>query len=345
MKSKALIVLFLMGSLGLPQICPAPIVWHPDTGWQTEGKVPIKDNPKDQIEQGKQYEAKKDWENALNSYRVTLRLWGQSPYAAEARYREAQMLEKLGDFSKAFDSYQRILDRNPNDERFNEILRRQYEIANLFLKGERLKIWRIKTFPSMDRTVEMFEKIIKNGPYSEVAPMCHLKIGEARDKQKLYQEAVNAYQKIIDEYPSSPLTAEAYYRIARSWHMASDRADYDQSAANRAALAFEDFLSRYPKHEMAPQAEKLLAQIADEQARGLWQIAQFYDLKTRDPNAALVYYNDLIARFPKSEYAEKAKPRLETIKKQQEDRSKPKEEKQPRSDRPLSPESPSPYSP
>ena len=314
MRTHLLLLFFALFSL--PQTSPAPIVWHPDTGWQTEGKVPILDSPQAQIQQAKGYEAKKDWENALNSYRVTSRLWPNSPYVPQALFGTARAQEELGDFYKAFLTYEKLIEKYPNDERFNEVLRRQYEIGNRFLKGERLKIWRIKTFPSMDKTCEIYETIIKNGPYSEVAPMCRMKIGEARDKQKLHEEAVLSYQKVIDDYPDSPLAPEAYFHIGKSYYLQSDRAEYDQSAANRAALAFTDFLSRYPKHENAKEAEDTLKKIQAEQARGLWQLAQYYDRKQHNPAAALVYYNDLIAKFPNSTYASQAKPRLEEIKKQ-----------------------------
>ncbi len=300
----------------LPQTSPAPIVWNPDTGWQTEGKVPILDTPQDQIEAGKKCEEKKDWENALNNYRVTIRLWPQSPYSPQARFGEARMLEQLGLFDKAFVSYQKLIEKNPNDERFGEILKHQYEIANRFLAGERVKVWRIKTVPSMDKAVELYEQVIKNGPYSEVAPMAQLKIGEAKDKGKLYEEAVLAYQKVIDNYSKSPFVAEAYYHIGNSYYKQSSRADYDQSAAQRAALAYQDFLSRYPKHEKIKEVEATITRLQTEQAAGLWKVAQYYDRTLGDPTAALIYYNDLIGKFPTSSYAQKAKPRLEQIKRQ-----------------------------
>jgi len=42
----------------------------------------------------------------------------------------------------------------------------------------------------MERTADMYEKIVKNGPYSEVAPQAQLKVGAAREKQHNYPLAV-----------------------------------------------------------------------------------------------------------------------------------------------------------
>ena len=77
----------------------------------------------------------------------------------------------------------------------------------------------------MDKTADMFDKIVKNGPYSDVAPHAQLRIGAAREKQKNYAEAVKAYETAADRYHDQPeIAADALYR---------EGVAYDKQAGHR----------------------------------------------------------------------------------------------------------------
>jgi outer membrane protein assembly factor BamD len=208
-----------------------------------------------------------------------------------------------------------VLDTHQGYEKFDEILQRQFKIGNLFLAGERVKVFGVKTFPSMDRAVEIFEKVIKNGPYSEVAQQAQMAIGYAREKQKRYDEAVAAYQKLVEKYPNSPLLEEAYFNVGLAYNRAATKAEYDQGYANKAIEAFNEYLVKYPGGSKAAIARDHIARVQTDQARGLYAIAAYYD-KQKDPKSALVYYNELLARHPQSSYARDAQSRIELLRRQ-----------------------------
>ena len=93
---------------------------------------------------------------------------------------------------------------------FEDVLRQQYEIAGRFLAGEWFRAWDIIPIPfftSMDKTAGLYEKVVKNGPYSDIAPQAQLKIGEARVKEANYPEAVKAYERAADRYNDRPIVA------------------------------------------------------------------------------------------------------------------------------------------
>jgi outer membrane protein assembly factor BamD (BamD/ComL family) len=70
----------------------------------------------------------------------------------------------------------------------------------------------------------------------------------------------------------------------------------------------------YPQDPRVPEAQKKIASLRTEQARGSVIVAQFYE-KKRQWDGALVYYNEAVVRDPQSKYAEAAKRRIEEIKK------------------------------
>lgn len=267
------------------------------------------DNPKDQLELGKKYESKRNWDDAMASYLYILRKWPASEQAQDAQYRIGLCREGRRDFYKAFLAYQKCISRWPAHPKFDEILEREFKIGNLFLAGERQKIWIIKTFPSWDRTVEIYEGMIRSGPQSKWAPQAQFNIGLAREKQKSYEEAVLAYQKVIERYPDSEQVETAYHQIGVAHQKASNKAEYDASAADKAVEAYQEYLARYPKGVHAADADKSITKLQNEQARGMYQIAHFYE-KSHRPKAAMIYYNDLISRFPSSKYTDIAKRRV-----------------------------------
>ena len=189
------------------------------------------------------------------------------------------------------------------------MLQRQFEIGNLFMNGMRDKVWGIKWFPARDKAVDIFEQVVKNGPYSKVGAEAQLHIGLTYERQKEYISAVHAYEKLIERWPNHPLAEAAQFQIGYAYREEAGRSEYDQNAANQAIAAFNDFLVRYPKSSRAPQAEQFQVALKLEQAKGLFRIGQFYE-KNRHNQAALIYYNDVIEQNPKCEWATAAKAKI-----------------------------------
>jgi outer membrane protein assembly factor BamD len=293
-----------------PRSSPAPLIYQPGEGWTYQGAAEIMDNPKDQLELGKKYEAKKNWDDAIASYLYLLRKWPVSEHAPEAQFRIGFCREGLRDYYKAFLSYQRAIAKSPANPRFEEMLERMFKIGNLFLAGQRQKFWKIPTLPSMEKAVEIYEGLIQAGPQSKWAPRAQFSIGLAREKQRAFELAVDAFTKVIERYPDSDQVEPAYFEIAIAWQKAARKSEYDKSAADKAVEAYQEYIARYPKGAQAQLAQNAITQLHVEQARGLYEIARFYD-KQRKPKAALIYYNDLLARFPDSKYGAVAKRRVE----------------------------------
>lgn len=301
-----------MALLLLAPSLPAPLIYRPGQGWETEGKDTVAETSKDQLARGEAYEKEGKFEDAASTYRALVKTWPLSPNAAEAQYRYAVMLYKGYVFQRSFKEFQNCIDKYPDNEHFNDILKYQYDIGCLFLAGERQKVWKVPTLPSMDKTVEMFEQVIKNGPYSPFAAMSQLKIGFARENQHKWEDAAKAYQDVIRKYPKSDLADDAQFQIGYAWMLASRQAEYDQTAAHKAITAFEDYITKYPKSEKIEQARENIQKLQAEQCLGLMRVAEFYD-RNRKTESALIYYNSVVQKYPGSELARRAARRADQI--------------------------------
>jgi outer membrane protein assembly factor BamD len=316
-----LIAVFL---LAFPFRSPAPLVYRPGEGWTYEpvggeGKW-RQPRAKDQLEVAQAAFDKQAYSLALKAARRVVQVWPLSDYAPQAQYLVARCYEADGKLDKAFKEYQKLLEKQPKMANFDEILRRQFEIANLYLAGKRFKLWGFIPYRSMERTAAMYGDIVKTGPYSDVAPQAQLNIGTAREKEKAlgfrtpdYSSAIKAYDVAADRYSDQPKVAsEAIYRAGLAYEKQAQTGDRDQGTAGQAIAKFTDFMALYPNDPRVPQAQKIIASLRAEQARGNFAVAEFYE-KRKKWEGARMYYNAVQSQDPNSPYAPEALRRLDQI--------------------------------
>ena len=256
-----------------------------------------------------------DYTITLHAANRVLRVWPLSDYAPRAEYLVGRCFEVKHKDEAAFNAYQQIIEKFPKSGQYNEVLWRQYEIANRFLGGEWFKLWNlIPLYPSMDETAKLYDKIVKSGPYSEVAPHAQLRVGAAREKQRDYAEAVKAYETAADRYHDQPkIAADAMYRAGLAWEKQADTAEYDQGAAAQAIAAYTDFITFYPDDSAGGGRAKSIAKLKAEQVRGNFQIAKFYE-QGHKWAGAIVYYNAVLQLDANSPLAAQARQRIEVLK-------------------------------
>jgi outer membrane protein assembly factor BamD len=303
----------------VPFRSPAPLIYAPGEGWYYEpfGQKSdwMRSRAKDQLDVAEQSFTNRDYKVTIHAAHRVLRMWPLSDYAPRAEYLLGRCLETDGKDEAAFNAYQTILSKYPKSDQFEDVLWRQYEIGGRFLNGEWFKLWNyVPFFPSMDKTAEMFGKIVTNGPYSDVAPHAQLRIGAAREKQKNYPEAVKAYETAADRYHDQPdIASDALFREGLSYQKQAGTAEYDQGTAAQAIAAYTDFITIYPDDKRVPDAQKAIAELKVEQVKGNFKIAQYYE-KTRQWTGAVVYYNEVLQLDPNSPFAAPARQRIEALK-------------------------------
>jgi outer membrane protein assembly factor BamD (BamD/ComL family) len=319
------LILLAVCLLAFPFTAPAPLVYRPGEGWTYEpvggeGKWQ-QPRAKDQMEVAQAAFDKKAYGLALKAARRVLVVWPLSDYAPQAQYLIARCYEADGQADKAFQEYQKLLEKQPKMANFDEVRRRQFEIANLYLAGKYFKLWGYIPYRSMERTAKMYNDIVKTGPFSDVAPQAQLNMGAAREKQKAlgfrtpdYSAAIKAYEVAADRYNDQPKVAsEAIFRAGLAYQKQAATADRDQGTAVQAITKFTDFMSFYPSEPRVPQAQKIIASLKEEQARGNFDVARFYE-KHKKWDGARIYYNEVLLQDPNSPFAAEARQRIDQLK-------------------------------
>lgn len=96
--------------------------------------------------------------------------------------------------------------------------------------------------------VNAYEQFYTNFPDDPKTPEYLFSSGELFRSLKKYQKEIDAYQTIIDKHPNYEKTPQSLFLLGFC---------YENNLGNmkKAENSYKDFLSKYPKHEMAKAAE------------------------------------------------------------------------------------------
>ncbi|HYV31317.1 MAG TPA: outer membrane protein assembly factor BamD [Candidatus Binatia bacterium] len=309
--------------LAFAERCPAPLIFTPGEGWRyekvgSEGSW-VRPRAKEQLEVAQQSFDKKDYGLATKAAHRTVAVWPFSDYAPQAQYLVGRCHEVQFQDEAAFKAYQKLIERYPKVSNYDEVILRQMAIANRFLAGQWFRAFGyLPLFPSMDKTIKLYEQVIKNGPYSEVAPQAQINIGTAYERKFVrdYPEAARAYERAADRYADRHEGVDALYKAGESYFKQAKKAEYDQSVAAQSIATFTDFTTLHPEDKRAAEVQGKIDTLKTEQARGSYDIARYYERHHKWPGA-LIYYNEVLLKDPNSRFAEDARLRIDTIKKRE----------------------------
>lgn len=289
----------------------APWIWTPDNGWMNE-KDMVLESPKSQWKKAEDLENQGDRNKAIRAYQALVKTYPTSPLAPKAQLKAAELYEQEGLLYDAFLTYQKLLENYPKEIDFENVLERQYNIGSLFVKGKKRNLWRFPILPARDKGIEILEILVKNAPYSDIAPDAQFYIATAYKRMGKYTEAIEAYEQVTLNYKDSPLYEEALYQMGWCNYKKSRGFDYDQLAAKESIILFNRFIEEFPDSNHTPKIKTLLGDLEGRESKRTLEIAQFYD-KHGHKEAAIMYYNKIIEKDPDSEEAKIAIKRLDKL--------------------------------
>lgn len=286
-------------------------IWTPKSGkWVNPKNLP-KDNPKEQFAYAKSYFDNNKYEEAKREFRKLLKAYPKSAEAAESQYYLGLVEEQQGKLYEAFQAYQMVIDKYPFSERIQEIIEKEYKIAERFMAGEKRKALGID-LPVDNPAIEIFGKVVENSTYGPLAPKAQYKLGLVLKGLLRYYEAEEEFNKVVSRYPDSEWASAAKFQIASCRASLSKGSAYDQGAAQEAKERFEDFVKEHPDAVLSLDAQKNIDTIREKEAQASYDIARFYE-KQKAFDSAKIYYNDIINNHAESPWAGEASARLQAM--------------------------------
>lgn len=299
---------------GAAQPCrvDAAWVWSPNTGWVGPSGA-VKDTPHEQLAYAQSLFDQHDYKQARIEFNKLLKRYKDSPEAPMAQYAIGRCEEAEGDAYAAFLAYRKTIQVYPSTAQFEEILGRMYDLGNQFLGGKKRRVmgkWAV--LPARDKAVEIFQAIVEDGPFTQYGELAQYKLGIAYLALGEYEQAVSAFEQLIDRYPSSPLLDDARFQLAQASLRGTFKPGYDQHPTDQALGELETFVQEYPGSELSPEALERLKVLQEQRAEHEFGVAQFYERQRQMPSARL-YYQGIVEQYGQTSWAPKAAERLQTL--------------------------------
>ena len=264
-------------------------------------------------QKAKQADDAGDTGKAIKLYDQTATRFPFAPSAPQARFRQAQLLEQKGEIVKSFKAYDQFLSRFQGSGLYTTALNRQAAMAQSAADGDvKSSMLGIKTRLSLEKTVEMLEKVRDNAPKSATAAKAQFTIGQLYETKKKSKEAIAAYRQLVRDQPGSAQAPEALFRVGVILTAEADRGNQNQANLDLAREAFNDYLIQYPGHSRNAEAHRQIDNLGGRDLQRSYDIAEFYQ-KTGRTESAKVYYRDIMSRSKSGPVYDKARARLKEL--------------------------------
>jgi len=298
----------------------AELVWTPQGGWQLEGGALAGTSSSEGqsalefMNKARAAEEKGSKGRAITYYKKVTKKYPNSVYAGEAQYRLGNLRLAKKQYVKAFEAFQIVATHYPNTTRYDEIIGKQYHIASIMLDGGRGRVLGIfPGFTNREKALGYMEILLFEAPYSDYAPLALMSVANGHRYFKNAEEEIDALDRMINTYPQSVLSPEAYLKLGQAHSELVEGAYYDQGSTRDAITYFEDFMILFPGDNNVVQAEKGLTDMKLVLADSKIKIADFYFHNRNNYKAARVFYNEAITIYPNSSAATTAKERLAEV--------------------------------
>jgi len=304
-----LLILVLM-SVGNAQ---AFWMWTPETNKWINPRYAVKETPSEQLGFALEFFNTEEYKEAISEFKKLIKYYPKAREAADAQFHIGLAQENQNLLFAAFKSYQLVIEKYPFSDRAENIVERQYEIGNRLLDGEDHRSKWVQTVVGAHYDViEVFRTVIKNGPYGKYASLSQYKIGLYLQEKRLYQEARDEFEKVLNDYPDSEWAQAAKYQIALADANRSVGAQYDQAITETALDEFDKFVKQYPDAELSRKAQEQINDLLSKEAENNYLIAEFYE-KQKNYKAAKIYYNSIVKDFRNTKWAQKSLEKIRQI--------------------------------
>lgn len=304
-------VIFLSFFVFAP-VAKADWVWSPEQGKFINTDEGGQDAAQDAFERALDFFKEKKLDKAADEFQLILKKYPKSNVAPESEYRLGTIYEETGDLLKAHKAYKSLIKNYPQSERFDEVIEREYEIGNAFLSGKKGKVLGLEISPSLPSAIEVYKQIVEVAPFGPFGDKAQYQLGLAYYKAGQYDESIEAFQELVDQYPQSELAKDARLQMAEASYAQSKIEMRDQSALDAAARQADRYLKRYPGSDDAEKAAKIRQEVDEKNAEKNYRIGFYYEKQNR-LESALIYYRDTSKRYPNTAWGEKAADKLKSL--------------------------------
>lgn len=171
------------------------------------------------------------------------------------------------------------------------------EPADLFARGE--AEFQQGDWDEAIRFLEFFANQHLGDPR---VPESRMMLGDAYTAKRDYATAAMHYQRLVNDFPFHERSLEARFKTCDVYYEMSPRPQLDQEFTISAILHCESVAEYYPNTDQAREALAYVADLRDKLAQKAYDTGVHY-FRRRAYDSAVVYFQDVIDRYPQTDFA------------------------------------------
>lgn len=288
----------------------AEMVWD-GAKWVTP-KPPQPGTPQGDLQVIRDYIKAGENKTAIKSVDAFIIRHTASPACEEAMNFAGQASMARGRYWDAYKWYERQLAAYPNGTFFARALDREYKIGDAFMDGRKRRAMKILRLSARDDGIDILMRIVAHAPGTLIAERAMLRIADYHYDREQYLEAIKAYDHFVRSNRQSRQLAYAMLRAAKGTVMLYRGVEFDIAPLLDATVRFQVLRDAFPKLAQRENADTILEEIRLQQAHKQYHTGRFYQ-RTHHLKAARAYFRSVLARYPGTEWAEKAKEKLDVL--------------------------------
>lgn len=274
---------------------------------------PAKKSPPEQWQYAEALRLVGKTRRAMKQYNALMHAWPAAKEAAPAQLAYATLLMQRGRFETAFEEFQYLIAYYAGQFPYEDVLNRQYQIVNYLRTRRYARFGIFPGYTAPERVLPLIEQLLRNAPGWEKAPELQLQIGQIQEANGEIEKAIEAYEKVLLQYPDSAAAAAASYGRAYCRYLMARKRPRDEEAWRQAFADLSAFLRDFPHDPNVAQATYYQYAAKEHLAALHFERAEFYDKIAKRPEAARIAYADFVRRFPASPLRQKAEERLRAL--------------------------------
>jgi outer membrane protein assembly factor BamD len=163
-----------------------------------------------------------------------------------------------------------------------------------------------------NQAIEAFERVLFYHPSSEFVDDAQYWLARTYLAQKDYDQAIVEFDYLVRNFPNTPQLADAYFYRAKAYLLGAPNYDKDLTDLKNAIRLFDEFLTRFPNSEYTDDARQEILMARNRLAKKELENGKLYE-KLSEPEAAQLYYAYIMNNYPETESANEARYRSARI--------------------------------
>ncbi|MBU6383091.1 MAG: outer membrane protein assembly factor BamD [Verrucomicrobia bacterium] len=257
-----------------------------------------------------------DWWKVIDFASIISYNFPTSPFAQEISYIMGEAYYKLDQLEYANEAFTEYLNHSSAPKHFEEAIEYKFNIAERLASGEKKRLFGSPKMPAWvparADSIEIFDEVIAALPHSELAIRSLLSKARVQSLEEDYKPSLETLDLLIRRFPKHELAAAAYLEKEKVYLMQCQAKNLDPDVLDMAEVNLRKFHLAFPREARLAEGDKIYSEMQEIFAQNLLETGAFFE-KTKKVPAALIYYNKVIAKYPKTKAAAASLEKLSVL--------------------------------